>query len=295
VTPEAARPASTGRPLTEVGGGALPTARGLRLVDSHCHLQAERFADDVDQVIGAARDAGVERILVPGWNGWSSAAAVALADRVPWLDAAVGVHPHDADKVADDDWRAIERAAHDARVVAIGETGLDYDRVFSPIVAQLANLRRNLALAVETGKPVILHCRSRGGEREAQDALLAEVRAMRGRVRPIIHSFSGPLDYGEAMLELGAMISISGLAFRAGEETTAEVVRLAPADRLLVETDSPFLSPPGGPRGRNAPEWVRITAEWVAEVRRVDPEALGASLVAAYDRTFRRADAPRSD
>ena len=261
----------------------------MRLVDSHCHLQAERFEDDLDAVIGSARDAGVERILVPGWNAWSSAAALALVERVPWLDAAVGVHPHDADKVTDEEWSEIARAARDERVVAIGETGLDYDRVFSPILAQLSNLRRNLALAVESGKPAILHCRSRDGEREAQDALLRELRAFGSEPpRMIVHSFSGPVDYAQAMLELGAVISISGLAFRDGEETTADVVRLAPLDRLLVETDSPFLSPPGAPRGRNAPEWVEITARWVADVRETEPDALGEALVTAYDEVVDR-------
>jgi TatD DNase family protein len=262
----------------------------MRLIDSHCHLQADRFDDDVDAVIAAARDAGLERILVPGWNGWSCAAAMALVERVPWLDAAVGVHPHDAANATDDDWTSIVAASADPRVLAIGETGLDYDRVFSPIAAQLANLRRNLALAVETGKPAILHCRSRAGEREAQDALLAELRAFGSSPpRVVIHSFSGPVDYAEAMLDLGAAISISGLAFRAGEEATADVIRLVPADRLLVETDSPFLAPPGAPRGRNTPEWVRVTAAWVANLRGDDPDALGDDLVAAYDRTFARA------
>jgi TatD DNase family protein len=259
----------------------------MRLVDSHCHLQADRFDDDVDEVIDAARGAGVERILVPGWNAWSSAAALALVARDPGLDAAVGVHPHDADKATDEEWAEIVRSAHDPRVVAIGETGLDYDRVFSPILAQLANLRRNLALAGETGKPVLLHCRSRSGEREAQDALLRELRDFGPAPRQVVvHSFSGPLDYAEAMLELGAVISISGLAFRTGEEATAEVVRMTPADRLLVETDSPFLSPPGAPRSRNAPEWVGVTAAWVADQRDVDADELGASLVGAYESTF---------
>jgi TatD DNase family protein len=259
----------------------------MRLVDSHCHLQADRFDDDVDEVLDAAREAGLERILVPGWNGWSSAAAVALVERVPWLDAAVGVHPHDAANVTDDEWAAIAESARDPRVVAIGETGLDYDRVFSPILAQLVNLRRNLELAVETGKPAILHCRSGAGERDAQDALLAEIRAV-GSERPafLIHSFSGPIDYAEALLDLGAVISISGLAFRRGEEATADVVRVVPLDRLLVETDSPYLAPPGAPRGRNTPEWVRETAAWVAEVRGDARDELGRSLVATYDAFF---------
>ncbi len=149
----------------------------MRLVDSHCHLNADRFEGDADQVLGAARLAGVERILVPGWNLASSRRALDLVERFDWLDAAVGVHPHDAAKADDAAWAQIVAWASDERVVAIGETGLDFDRVFSPIPDQLTNLRRNLALAVETGKPAILHCRSAAGKRDAQDALLAELRA----------------------------------------------------------------------------------------------------------------------
>ncbi|MGZ9161345.1 MAG: TatD family hydrolase, partial [Candidatus Limnocylindrales bacterium] len=190
----------------------------MRLIDSHCHVNAERFEGDADLVVGAARLAGLERILVPGWNVASSERALALAGRTPWLDAAVGVHPHDAAKVGDAGWERIVGWATDASVVAIGETGLDYDRVFSPIDDQLRNLRRNLALALASGKPAILHCRSAVGRRDAQDALLAELRATgvgegawRARFadRPpvIVHSFSGPVDYAQAMLDLGAAIS----------------------------------------------------------------------------------------
>ena len=259
----------------------------MRLVDSHCHLQADRFEDDLDLVLGGARLAGVEQILVPGWNVASSRGAVELAARLPWLDAAAGVHPHDAAAVDDQGWAEVVALAADPGVVAIGETGLDYDRVFSPILAQLANLRRNLALAIATEKPAILHCRSAAGERDAQDALLGELRAFGGEPPAVlIHSFSGPLDYAEAMLELGATISFSGLVFRAGEEASAEVARRAPLDRLLVETDSPYLSPPGAPRRRNEPEWVAVTARWLAAQRGIDEAALGEQLVANYDHVF---------
>lgn len=256
----------------------------MRLVDSHCHLQADRFDGDVDLVIGAARLAGVERILVPGWDVDSCRAALELAERHPWLDVAVGVHPHEAARVGDDGWSEVVAMAADERAVAIGETGLDYDRAFSPIPAQIANLRRNLRLAAETGKPVIVHCRSVAGRRDAQDALLAELRAFASEPPVVVvHSFSGPVDYAEAMLELGAAISISGLAFRPGEEATAEVARLTPAGRLLVETDAPFLSPPGAPRRRNEPEWVRVTASWAAERRGDDPDVFGERLAATYE------------
>jgi TatD DNase family protein len=104
----------------------------------------------------------------------------------------------------------------------------------------------------------------------------------------VIHSFSGPVDYARATLDLGAVISFSGLVFRAGEESSAEVAALVPRDRVLVETDSPFLAPPGAPRGRNEPEWVRITAAWLADHQRTDPDGLGEALVETYDRTFVR-------
>ena len=271
----------------------------MRLIDSHGHVNADRFDDDLDLVLGDAPRAGVERILVPGWNVRSSGRALEVVADRPWLDAAVGNHPHDAAKIDEAGWSMIEGWARDERVVAIGETGLDSDRMFSPWDAQLENLRRSLALGLATGKPVILHCRSRAGERDAQDALVAELRAAgfdgeAGRAafgdRPpaIVHSFSGPVDYAETMLAMGLAIAFGGLAFRRGEEASAQVVPLVPRDRLLVETDAPFLSPPGAPRGRNAPAFVAITARWVADLRGETEEELGDGLVAAYDATFPR-------
>jgi TatD DNase family protein len=224
-------------------------------------------------------------------------------EQFAWLDAAVGVHPHDAAKVDEAGWGRIVRWSADPRVIAIGETGLDYDRVFSPIEDQLTNLRRNLALALETGKPAILHCRSAAGRRDGQDALVAELRgagvgghawaaAFGDRPPAVIHSFSGPVDYARAVIDLGLAVSFSGLVFRRGEESAAEVAALVPADRVLIETDSPFLSPPGAPRSRNEPEWVRVTGAWLADRRAMTPDALGSLLVAAYDRTFRRGQGP---
>jgi TatD DNase family protein len=271
----------------------------MRLIDSHCHLQAERFEADLDLVLGGARLAGVERILVPGWNLESSRRSIALCERVPWLDAAAGIHPHDAARASDDDWAEVVALAADPRVVAIGETGLDYDRVFSPVDDQLRNLRRHLRLALDTGKPPILHVRSAAGGRDAQDSLLLELDAagfgsataaatFGGRPSGVIHSFSGPVDYARAVLDLGLAISISGLAFRTGEEATAEVAATVAPDRLLVETDAPYLSPPGAPRRRNEPEWVRVTAEWVRDRRGSESEPFGNSLVATYDHAFPR-------
>lgn len=270
-----------------------------RLVDSHGHVNADRFDDDLDRVLGAARMAGVERMLVPGWNAHSSGRAMELVGRRTWLDAAVGIHPHEAGRLEPAGWAQVETWARDERVVAIGETGLDSDRMWSPWPTQLENLRRHLALGLATGKPVILHCRSKAGERDAQDGLVEELsragfdgavaaESYGGRPPAVIHSFSGPVDYAREVLAMGLAVSFSGLVFRRGEEPSAEVATLVPPERLLVETDAPFLSPPGAPRSRNAPEHVAITARWLAERRRVSEDELGTGLIAAYDAVFPR-------
>ncbi|MEX2546698.1 MAG: TatD family hydrolase [Chloroflexota bacterium] len=269
----------------------------MRLIDSHAHLQAEAFGPDRGAVIAAARAAGVERILVPGWDAPSSVAALDLA-REAGVDASAGIHPHVAADADDAAWATVVELAADPLVVAVGETGLDYDRGFSPRDSQLANLRRHFALARELGKPVIIHCRSRPGERDAHDDLLRELAVAGagtpswpttdGRPPALLHSFSGPVDYAEAALSMGLAISFSGLAFRKGEEASATVDALVPGERLLAETDSPYLSPPGAPRRRNEPSWVEVTTRWLAEVRGESPDALGEQLVANYDRIFSR-------
>jgi TatD DNase family protein len=269
----------------------------MRLVDSHAHLQAQAFAADADAVVAAAREAGLERLLVPGWDVDSSRAALALAERHR-LDAATGIHPHVASGADDEAWAEIVRLADQPAVAAVGETGLDYDRGFSPRVVQLVNLRRHLLLGRALGKPAILHCRSRAGNRDAHDDLLHELAEAgagtpdwpvgQGRPPAVLHSFSGPVDYAERALAMGLAISFSGLVFRAGEEASAQVARLVPVDRLLIETDSPYLPPPGASHRRNEPRWVGITLRWLAEQRGDEPLALGGRIVTAYDAVFSR-------
>ncbi|MFN8621020.1 MAG: TatD family hydrolase [Chloroflexota bacterium] len=267
----------------------------MQLVDSHGHLQTRPFATDAADVLAGARDAGLARLLAPGFDVPTSHGSIAFARAHAGVDASVGVHPHVAAEVDDAAWARLMALARDPAVVAVGETGLDYDRGFSPREAQLANLRRHLALGWELRLPLILHCRSKAGERDAQDELLRELRAagvgeaswrdrFGGRPPAVLHSFSGPVDYAETALAMGCAISFSGLVFRKGEEPSAEVARIVPDERLLTETDSPYLSPPGADRRRNEPRWVAVTHRWLAERRGADPDALGTVVVAAYDR-----------
>jgi TatD DNase family protein len=275
----------------------------MQLVDSHGHVQTRPFASDREEVLAAARAAGLVRLLAPGFDLPTSRAGIELSRAHPWIQTSVGIHPHVAAEVDEASWGEIVALADDASVVALGETGLDYDRGFSPREAQLTNLRRHVDLAWAVRKPLILHCRSGAGERDAQDDLLdvlasagvgeAIWRARLGDRPPaVLHSFSGPVDYAERALAMGCAIAFGGLVFRRGEEPSAAVATLVPDDRLLTETDSPYLSPPGAPRRRNEPHWVEVTARWLADRRGVDPDALGATLVAAYDRFVGRGPGP---
>jgi TatD DNase family protein len=264
-----------------------------RLVDSHAHLQSEAFSPDADAVLDAAREAGVERLLIPAWDLPSTHAGLAFARR-HGLPTSTGIHPHVAGDIDDATWAKVRELAALPEVAAVGETGLDYDRAFSSQEDQLANLRRHIDLAGELAKPLILHCRSKPGQRDAQDDLLAELQAAAqdgrwaassdSRPSGVLHSFSGPADYAEAALGLGLVISFSGLVFRGGEEASAEVARLVPSDRLLVETDSPYLKPRGVRGSRNEPRHVAVTAAWLSELRGDEPEAFGRALVETFDR-----------
>lgn len=245
-------------------------------------------------MLAAAYAARVERLLIPGWDLPSTRRGLAFVRR-HGLRTTSGIHPHHASEADEATWEQIVELAHEHEVAGIGETGLDYDRGFSPRDDQLRNLRRHLELSFETGKSLTLHCRSKPGQRDAQDDLIGALRdagvgerAWRDRFgdRPpgVLHSFSGPVDYAEAALEMGLAIAFGGLVFRAGEEVSAEVARIVPPDRLLTETDSPYLKPPRVRGRRNEPRFVAVTATWLCELRGDDPVAFGQALVDTFDR-----------
>jgi len=234
----------------------------INLVDTHAHLHFPEFAVDLDAVLARARAAGVRGMVTIGTDVATSRAAVALAAREPDVWAAVGIHPHDASSADDTALVEIERLASDARVVAIGETGLDFFRDLAPREAQARAFRAQLALARRTGKPVLVHCRD--AHEETLSLLAAEGTRERGG---IMHCFSGDLAIARRCLDLGLLISLAGPVTYPKPGALPEVARMIPSDRLVVETDCPYL-PPQPYRGqRNEPAYVAITAARVAELR----------------------------
>ena len=240
------------------------------LFDTHAHLHFPDFADDLPAVLERARAAGVTRLLTIGTDVATSEAAVALAAREPHVWASVGVHPHDAADADDAVLAAIARLMAEPRVVAIGEIGLDFFRNLSPREAQERTLRSMLDLARRVAKPVLIHCRD---AHEATLAILAEARV--AELGGIMHCFSGDVAIARRCLDLGLLISLAGPVTYPNARALPDVARFVPADRLVVETDCPYL-PPQGYRGkRNEPAYLALTAARVAELRGESLATLG--------------------
>jgi TatD DNase family protein len=232
------------------------------LFDTHAHLHFPDFADDLPAVLERARAVGVARLLTIGTDVATSRAAIAVAGDDARVWAAVGIHPHDAAEADEAAFAEIERLAGAPRVVAVGEIGLDFFRNLSPRDAQERTLRRLLELARRAGKPALIHCRD---AHEATLAILGEARV--GDVGGIMHCFSGDVAIARRCLDLGLTISLAGPVTYPNARALPDVARFVPIDRLVVETDCPYL-PPQGYRGkRNEPAYLALTAARVAELR----------------------------
>jgi len=234
------------------------------LVDSHAHLDDPAFDADREDVIVRARRSGVERIVTVGTDPASCAKAVAIAEAHDGIHAALGCHPHEGDRFRDDDLSALRSLAGSAKVVAIGETGLDYAKMFSSAENQKALFRRHLALARDLGKPVVIHCRDAHADARA---ILREAGAGRG----VIHCFSGNADDAREYLAMGFHLSIAGPVTFANANALRETVRALPLERLLVETDCPLLTPAPHRGKRNEPSYVLYTAAAVAQAHGTTP------------------------
>ncbi len=256
----------------------------LTLADSHCHVDMPQFDADREAVLQRAREAGVVDMLLIGGvdEERGHTRAVGVAEQYGF-NASAGIHPHEArlgGEAAYDELRALARAG---RIVAIGEIGLDFHYDHSPRDVQRAVFRRQVRLARELGLPVIIHTREADAETAA---LLEEEKA--GEVGGVIHCFTGGTELASRALGLGFSISFSGIVAFPRSETIQEVARTVPLDRLLVETDAPFLAPPPHRGKRNEPAFVVEVARRVAALRGAPVEEIAAATLANFRRIFRR-------
>lgn len=240
------------------------------MIDSHAHLTDERLADEVEEVLGRATVAGVEAVVSIGTNVEDSRAAAALAERWPQVYASAGIHPHAADGASEASLSEVRELALGERVVAIGETGLDYHYDNAPRPVQRRAFERHLELGAELGLPVVVH------SREADEDMIAILRAAPAGVRGVLHCFSSGRALLEAGLELGWYASFAGMiTFKRYED--AELLRAVPLDRLLTETDAPYLAPVPHRGRRNEPAFVVEVVRRAAELRGEEVEVLAAA------------------
>ena len=264
---------SKDRELTVTGEGSeAPAERGptASLIDTHCHIQTEEFDEDRGEVLARARDAGVGTLIVVGGAGDLSTndKAVSLAEEHDGLYATVGMHPHDAKDVSAEDMDRLRGLAAHPKVVAIGETGLDFHYEHSPRQIQREMFERFVGLAVETRLPIVVH------NRESDHEAAETIRGAGGRLEGVIHCFTSDAAAARAFLDLGFYLSFSGIVTFKNAEDLRDVARSVPLDRLLIETDAPFLAPVPKRGRRNEPAYVAFVAETLARVRGVEVEEI---------------------
>ncbi len=244
----------------------------MQIFDTHAHLNDVKFKDDVDDVVFRAKDNGISKIIVPGTDIHDSEAAVELAKRFPGIVyAAVGVHPHEADNFTKNKLDALNRflsSDDNSHVVAIGEIGMDFYRNYSSRESQYRTFRAQIELAIEHNLPIIVHVR------DAFDEVFDALRDYSGDVKGVFHCFSGGVDEAVEALKLGFWISFAGnITFKKAGKTL-DVVRAVPDDKLLVETDAPYLTPVPFRGKRNEPSFVVYTLTKVAELKGADVETM---------------------
>ena len=253
----------------------------VALVDTHCHLNHEQLVEEAPAAVARAAQASVGQMMVVGYDVPSSEQAVQLADTFAAVYAAVAVHPHDSRHYDESAEARLRELARHPKVVAIGEIGLDYHYDFSPRAAQHAAFHAQMALAREAGLPVILHCRE--AYADVLDVLEADgVEAPGG----VMHCWAGTEEEAERALGLGCYLGLGGVLTFKNAEALRDIARRAPLDRLLVETDAPYLAPVPHRGKRNEPAFVRLVAEKLAEVRGQTLEAIADATTTNARRLF---------
>jgi TatD DNase family protein len=231
------------------------------LIDSHAHLEMTAYDGDREAVLARAAKAGVGAIVTVGTTLPDAVKAVTLAGRYDSVYAAVGIHPHEAGQIGGETYDTLRKLARQPKVIAVGEIGLDFFYNHSPREVQLLRFREQLALAEELDLPVIIH------DRDAHAETLAVLDEYAGRLRGVLHCFSGDLVMARTCLARGFHLSIAGPVTYRNADRLREVAREAPLERLLVETDAPYLAPQPHRGKRNEPAYVVQTAECLAGVR----------------------------
>lgn len=261
----------------------------LSLIDTHCHLDFPEFAEQRDAVLERARASGVARMITICTHASRFAGVKAVAESYPDVFCSVGVHPHhsgEAGELVEVDW-LVAQSKH-PKLVGLGETGLDYYYNNSPKDVQIESFRRHIHAALETDLPLIVHTR----DADDDTARLLKEEGQGGKLRGLLHCFSSSRKLGEQALELGFYISLSGIVtFKKSEELRA-IAKDLPLDRLLIETDAPFLAPMPHRGKTNEPAYVVHTAACVAEVKGISLEELGRITTANALRVFNRMNAP---
>lgn len=251
----------------------------MKVVDSHCHLDDKQFAADRDATIERARAAGVERMMAIGTGQGPPdlEAGIRLAGQHPFIFATVGVHPHDAAKAVPETFDRLAGLALNPKVLAVGEIGLDYHYDFSPRETQRQVFIRQLELAARSRKPIVIHTR------EAWDDTLAAIREHGLPFGGIMHCFTGGPHEAEQALELGFHLSFGGMVTFPKAQSVREAAALTPNDRLLVETDAPYLAPVPHRGKRNEPAFIIETVRRMAELRGAPPEKIASITTRNFD------------
>jgi TatD DNase family protein len=253
----------------------------LILVDTHCHLDFPHFDGDREAAIARAREAGVGRIVVPGTDLASSRRAVELAEAHPEVFAAVGVHPNSTAGFGTKELKELRELARSQKVVGIGEIGIDLYWKSAPLEDQRRAFRAQIALAAELDKPVIVH------DREAHAEVMTLLREARPASGVVLHAFSGDKVMAEAALALGFYLGVDGPLTYKKNEALRAIFAAAPLDRVLIETDAPYLAPQAQRGKRNEPAYVRYVAEKLAEIRGLTVEQIGRATTDNAARLFR--------
>jgi TatD DNase family protein len=249
-------------------------------IDSHAHLEIEEFDGDREIVLKSALEAGLTHIVTVGTDLQSSGKAIDLAEKNPFVFAAVGFHPHNAKDADSASMNALALLAKNTRVVAWGEIGLDLFWRHSPPQTQLDVFEQQMDRANHLGLPVIVH------SREANDEVLRVLKKRKGSGKGVIHCFSGNYDMAMAFIDMGYLISIPGTVTYKNASVTQDVARKAPLERLLVETDAPFLAPIPFRGKRNEPAYVVHTVSKIAELRDIDFQAVARATSENAKRIF---------